>query len=260
MAPELREENKMKTRNLIFILILTVLICPLCFGYTNVRLDGQTRTYFSYMERFVKDLDPAASPFNVNLSTQDIRAHGLRSDAMVAVYMVAIVDSNYNMTVSGESITLDGILGSGQGYWYNPMTGDTVSTFSVSSGTETLTIPDFKEDIALKVRASFDVAKVKKGQKKTFEQVRIVASPNPFNGSVDIRLSLPIANFRLPINNISIYNITGKLVNQLYQIGNRQSTIGNSYTWSPHNSPNGIYIIKAKIGNKTFTKAVTLIK
>ena len=86
---------------------------------------------------------------------------------------------------------------------------------------------------------------------KTFFNLNVM--PNPFSTVVNIRVLLPIDDFKLPIKNISIYNITGKLVDKL-------TPIGNSIFWQAQDHPGGMYIVKATIGDRILTKRVVLIK
>ncbi len=78
--------------------------------------------------------------------------------------------------------------------------------------------------------------------------------PNPFNPSTNI-------SFQLPENglvNISIYDINGKLVEELV---NRNLTAGNHLIeWNAVNYPSGIYFYRINTGSFTDVKKMMLIK
>jgi hypothetical protein len=115
--------------------------------------------------------------------------------------------------------------------------------------------------------------------KNMAKDFRVDVYPNPFNTSINIQVLLPIADFKLPIKHIGIYDISGRLIYTISrggvhtnftnnvrtpplhrQIQNRQSKIGNSYTWDATNNPNGIYVVKVKTGTGVYTRRITLLK
>jgi murein DD-endopeptidase MepM/ murein hydrolase activator NlpD len=86
----------------------------------------------------------------------------------------------------------------------------------------------------------------------------VLVSPNPFNSSTTFKI-----NCRLQIVacGLKIYDINGKMADDLTsKIKNQQSSILNQIIWHPSNLPAGIYILKARIGNKTLTKRLFLCK
>jgi hypothetical protein len=76
----------------------------------------------------------------------------------------------------------------------------------------------------------------------------IAVSPNPFNSSTTIR----VESSRFKVQSLKIYNLAGKLVQELKQSG--------TYTWHAYNQTSGMYIIKATVGGKTVTKRIVLAK
>ena len=78
--------------------------------------------------------------------------------------------------------------------------------------------------------------------------------PNPFNPILNIDFSIP----QNDMVNISIYDITGRLVQELY---NDIKDVGyHSIQWNAINYASGIYFIKILTNNFTQTKKVTLLK
>jgi hypothetical protein len=83
--------------------------------------------------------------------------------------------------------------------------------------------------------------------------------PNPFNPNTNINFSLPE---EIHVN-LSIYNLTGQLVNQLV---NQTLTRGEySINWDGRDNignplSGGIYIYKLQVGNNIFTKKMILMK
>ena len=79
--------------------------------------------------------------------------------------------------------------------------------------------------------------------------------PNPFNPVTTIPYSIPedVANLR-----INIYDITGRLVDQIYK-GNQ--TMGNhKLLWNASRYASGIYFVKMITGNDAITRKLVLIK
>jgi hypothetical protein len=85
--------------------------------------------------------------------------------------------------------------------------------------------------------------------------VSIAASPNPFRKLLNIAVSCqPSAVSKI---NLQIYNINGKLIKRL-NADSRKLTAG--ITWNAFGNPPGLYLVKVKIGNNTYTKRIMLLK
>lgn len=78
--------------------------------------------------------------------------------------------------------------------------------------------------------------------------------PNPFNPTTNISFSLPKAGFV----NISVYDITGKLVQEL--VNNNMSAGKYNTTWDADNFASGVYFYKIQSGDFTEMKKMSLIK
>jgi hypothetical protein len=146
---------------MLILLTLATALFTLCGAYTNVSLNAKTRSFLKHMQTFVDDMDPEAKPFTPALSTSGIRAYGLKSNKMICIYIVAVKDSTYRQTIKGATVQVQGVIKKAKAYWYDPLKGDTVSIFSVERGSHKLTIPDFKEDIALKLHLLANTSAIK---------------------------------------------------------------------------------------------------
>ncbi len=80
------------------------------------------------------------------------------------------------------------------------------------------------------------------------------AYPNPFNATTTISYQLPAAS-RV---NLDIYNVLGQRVTTLVN-GNIEAGY-HSVNWDASNYSSGIYFYKLSVGNRVFTKRMTLLK
>ena len=78
--------------------------------------------------------------------------------------------------------------------------------------------------------------------------------PNPFNPSTNISFYLPEQRMAT----VSIYNVVGQRVGILLQ----DNMVAGEHTlvWDASDMPSGIYIIHLEIGNRVYTRKMTLIK
>jgi hypothetical protein len=78
--------------------------------------------------------------------------------------------------------------------------------------------------------------------------------PNPFNPTTNINFSVPKSQFV----NISIYDITGKLVQEL--VNSNLAAGKYNATWDAANYASGVYFYKIQAGDFTEMKKMSLIK
>ena len=83
----------------------------------------------------------------------------------------------------------------------------------------------------------------------------VTAYPNPFNAAVKIADS----GQRLADNfiGILIYDVKGKIVHKLSATSYQLSA---GIIWNAADHPAGVYLLKAKIGKKTWMKKLVLVK
>lgn len=118
----------------------------------NLYIGPEERSYVRALQEFVRDIDPNAQKVTVAVSDQSrVRVYGLRSAKSFAAYLHNF--SDHEKPTIGLSLVLDSPM-SGVGIWYSPATGQIVQTMPVSTGMQTLGVPPFVVDIALKIQVS----------------------------------------------------------------------------------------------------------
>jgi hypothetical protein len=96
------------------------------------------------------------------------------------------------------------------------------------------------------VATSSDEANTAAAQK----DVSLEVSPNPFNPSVTIRIS-----GLTPGGQVIVFDMTGRRIADLTQAFHQGRAV-----WNAKNMPSGLYVVKAWLGRKVFTKKITLLK
>jgi hypothetical protein len=95
-------------------------------------------------------------------------------------------------------------------------------------------------------------------------QVMLEVWPNPFSTSMDIKLnsSAVLQIHSSTVNQeIKIFDINGRLVSNLANCGTVElQHCGTSYRWHAQDQPAGIYIVRVKLGDKTYSRNVCLVK
>ena len=88
----------------------------------------------------------------------------------------------------------------------------------------------------------------------------ITARPNPFNPSTTINFKLQNTDFRLKDLKVEVFTIEGKLIEDLTpSVRNLKSNIFN-LKWNAASLSSGVYIVAATIGNRMYSKRITLMK
>jgi hypothetical protein len=87
---------------------------------------------------------------------------------------------------------------------------------------------------------------------------RVSASPNPFNSMVKIRVMSDAISMKRVNPQVMVYSVNGKQVADLTHHASRITPY--LFTWEAEHLPNGIYILKAKIGNRSYNKKLILQK
>jgi hypothetical protein len=84
----------------------------------------------------------------------------------------------------------------------------------------------------------------------------LAVSPNPFKSV--IRIKVRCKAYGVKRVTLQVYNIAGKQVAELTPYASRLTP--NAYTWSATDLPSGIYILKATINNRQFSRKLFLQK
>ena len=120
-------------------------------GLNNMFIGPEERNFSKILMNAMSDLDPAAQPLSVTASA-NMRGYVLSSTADMAGY---VTHTNSHTTVlTGATLKLTIPRSGMTGQWINPSTGAVVQTFSPNSGAQTLTVPAFTVDLALRIRST----------------------------------------------------------------------------------------------------------
>ncbi|MCK4794705.1 MAG: DNRLRE domain-containing protein [Desulfobacteraceae bacterium] len=122
-------------------------------GAGNMFIGPEERAFLRIFSYFTIDFDALAMPIPVALSPSvEIYASALGSGQDISIYFTH--STSHTTTLSGATVTLDIPDDGMQGLWLDPSTGNMLQTFTVNSSSQTLTIPDFHVDIALRIRGA----------------------------------------------------------------------------------------------------------
>jgi hypothetical protein len=115
--------------------------------YMNIWLGPKEREYVRAMQDFAYRLDRDIRMVPLKVSRPEaVRAYGLASKERAGVYLHHF--SDHINPVKGMTITLD-VPKTATGYWYSPENAAILKIINVSSGKNTLDVPEFTVDIAL---------------------------------------------------------------------------------------------------------------
>jgi hypothetical protein len=126
-----------------------------CGPPSNIWLGPEERAFTRILQEFCGDVGAEARPFAPTVAAPQVNGHGLRSNDVVALYLYNTGDQTGQL--SGVTVQVDTAFAAGDGYWYQPTTGDTLSTFAFTGPGQVLTAPAFSIDIAAKVHSTVGV-------------------------------------------------------------------------------------------------------
>jgi len=116
----------------------------------NIYLGPEERGYLRVLTGFTTGFDPRARMASVSVSdTGAARGYALRGPRQYALYLHAT--SGQDSPTSGLTVRIDPAT-RGTAQWVSPATGDVLATRRVDSGAQTLEVPAFTTDVALRVR------------------------------------------------------------------------------------------------------------
>lgn len=116
----------------------------------NLYIGPEERGYVRKLQDFVADVSADIQRIDIlPAADSGIRDYGLKSNNMILGYFHHF--TNHTNAVN-KTFTLT-MPFSGAGKWIDPATGSDLGTFSVVSGAQSLTTPNFVVDIALKITA-----------------------------------------------------------------------------------------------------------
>ncbi|KPL25108.1 MAG: hypothetical protein AMJ75_02030 [Phycisphaerae bacterium SM1_79] len=115
--------------------------------FMNIWLGPREREYVRAMQDFACRLDKDVRMVRVTVShPHAVRAYGLASKQRAGVYLHHFED--HTKPLKRVSITID-VSNAAKGYWYSPENAAILGTIDVSTGTNTLEVPEFTVDLAL---------------------------------------------------------------------------------------------------------------
>ena len=231
-------------------MLKTIMIFIIIFGinnmvsaWDNIYICQDMRTYIKNLQTFTADVDAASVPFAPEVSVTSIRAYGLQSERMLCLYLVNVGDQAAG--ASGQTVTVDPPFSSGQGYWYDPASGDTVSTFSVTES-GALQIPDFFVDVAAKIKSDSVIA-IQRPPAAT-QAVSVSVYPNPASSGALLSIRFDF-NSRPGNTELSIYNIKGRLIKRF----------SSQTLWQvPDTMPNGIYLLRTVCNGRMYAEKIVI--
>lgn len=121
-------------------------------GSSNSYLGEVTRSFIKVLTDFTKEVPSDARIARIEVNKPNlVRASALSSSVAYFAYLHAF--TNHQSQTSGISLTIEPQF-AGTATWIEPATGRVLATGKVSAGRQTLTVPPFLIDAALKVSSS----------------------------------------------------------------------------------------------------------
>jgi hypothetical protein len=115
-----------------------------------IYIGSEERAETKVFTNFIADFDPLARPISVQCSpASEIRADALGSARDIGVYFSHL--TSHSTVLSGAQATLDIPQDGMRGVWVDPVTGNTLGSVILRTGRQTLAVPDFRFDIALRI-------------------------------------------------------------------------------------------------------------
>lgn len=126
-------------------------------GNSNIYLGKQERSFIKVLSDFTKQVPGDVKIANIMVNKPDsVRAYALSSGNGYFAYLHAF--TNHRSQTNGISITIESKT-AGYATWIESSTGRVLATGKVSAGRQTLPVPPFLIDVALKVSSSPSVKK-----------------------------------------------------------------------------------------------------
>jgi hypothetical protein len=122
--------------------------------------------------------------------------------------------------------------------------------------TDSLTGWVYRDTVFVVTEIMYNVHGINYAGKNTGLEDPVAVYPNPFSKSVFFEIRT--ANSELRDIQLTIYDIYGKLVQQLDNRGSHSVERFSSYAWEALNKPAGIYILKLRAGNRIWTRKLVL--
>ena len=146
-------------------------------GLSNLFVGVTQRAQQFVFSNWISDFDPLATPTSVtlgNLGGNTARVYALAGSTSIGAYIIHA--NNHSSVVTGATATLNVPASGLVAIWMNPFDGTILRTSTPSAGSQTFNIPEFSQDIVLKIAA---VSTTSGGQILPPSGVSFSAGPNP---------------------------------------------------------------------------------
>lgn len=118
-------------------------------GAANVYIGPQERGYVRVLSRWMQGFDPRARVVAATVRTgAGLRAYALRGPREYGLYLVD--GASHSQQVAGARVVVNPVQ-AGRAVWTDPSTGRTLAALHVAAGKQTLAVPPFTTDVALKI-------------------------------------------------------------------------------------------------------------
>jgi hypothetical protein len=117
---------------------------------TNYYIGDEERGFAKVLQDFNRGFDPKAQIVSVTVGGATLHAYGLCGPVDYAAYLVN--PSNHQSPTSSVKVTV-APLAAGHATWIDTSTGATLAELDVPAGMQTLDVPAFTTDVALKIHA-----------------------------------------------------------------------------------------------------------
>jgi hypothetical protein len=122
-------------------------------GISNESIGWEEQLETKILMDFLSSLDPAAAPISVALSpANQMQGFALASPTDLALYVTHGL-ATLNALITNATVTLNVPTNNMQGRWIDPKTGTLLKTVTANAGSQTLPIPAFATDVALRLTA-----------------------------------------------------------------------------------------------------------
>lgn len=186
----------------------------------NIYLGPQERGYIRALQDYSAYADSSAVPFNISPQNPDeVRAYGLSAKAATFGYFHHY--TNHQSAV-GTSFKYR-MRRPGTIYWINPVDNSTISSYHLNYGSQVISSPPFKVDMAMRIDLDLDASF------NEIEKLDLLVYPNPASAEILVN-----GNFNGTAA-VWLYDLSGKMVLNY-------SSVHNDERMSVSDLKNGLYI------------------
>ena len=116
---------------------------------SNIYLGPEERAYVNVLQDFVRSLDRRIVSTEIEISDPArVRGYALSAPSIYVAYLHAYTD--HTNPTSGITVTIDSPI-AGTATWIDPVDGTVLESINISAGRQSLNVPAFTTDVALKI-------------------------------------------------------------------------------------------------------------